>query len=57
MAVPKKKMSRSRTRRRKAAWKVLPAGYYRLAAHSLFGTRLWGPRDRYLPGPVTLQSR
>lgn len=25
MAVPKKKMSRSRTRRRKAQWKVTPA--------------------------------
>jgi hypothetical protein len=36
------------------SWSALPAGYYRLAALSLLGTRGWGPRDAYVPGTVTL---
>jgi hypothetical protein len=41
--------------RSEASFKVLPAGYYRFSAHSLLGTRRWGPRDAYLPGPLTLR--
>ncbi len=41
--------------RAEAAWKVLPAGYYRFTAFSLFGMRLWGPRDHYVPGPIGLR--
>lgn len=40
--------------RGEAQWKILPPGYYRLAAHSLLGTELWGPQDVYVPGPVSL---
>jgi hypothetical protein len=30
------------------------SGYYRITARSLFGTAVWGPRDLYVPGEVTL---
>lgn len=43
--------------RQEAHWKVLPPGYYRMAAHSLFGTELWGPQDSYVPGPVSLATQ
>lgn len=33
----------------------LPAGYYRIYARSPLGIRSWGPRDIYVPGPITLR--
>jgi len=32
----------------------LPAGYYRLYARSRYGTFVWGPRDQYVPGSMTV---
>lgn len=43
--------------RGEARWKILPPGYYRVAAHSLFGTELWGPKDVFLPGPIILKAQ
>jgi hypothetical protein len=42
--------------RGEAQWKILPPGYYRMAAHSLFGTELWGPKDMYQPGPASISA-
>ena len=33
---------------------TLAPGYYRISAFGLFGTHRFGPRDLYVPGPVTL---
>ena len=33
----------------------VPAGFYRLYAVSPTGVRAWGPRDMYVPGPLTLR--
>ncbi len=32
-------------------------GYYRITARSLFGTTLWGPKDLYVPGEVSLGKK
>jgi hypothetical protein len=34
----------------------LPAGYYRIAGTTPFGTHAWGPQDLYVPGTWTIGS-
>ena len=38
----------------KMSFSGLPAGYYRVYARSPLGIRAWGPRDIYVPGPLSL---